>query len=66
MQVRYFKKGELLRNSLPLLAKKAEDIVTDLDPTNELTFLRIKTKNHEIMFTPDKEYYIFTIYDFEK
>lgn len=51
---------------MPLLAKKAEDIVTDLDPTNELTFLRIKTKNQEVMFTPDKEYYIFTIYDFEK
>lgn len=63
---RLFNKGELLRNSLPLLAKKAENIVRDLDPTNDLLFLRIKTKSHEIMFAPDKDYYIFTLYDFNK
>ncbi len=51
---------------MPLLAKKAEMIVRDLDPTNDLLFLRIKTKSHEIMFAPDKDYYIFTVYDFDK
>ena len=59
-------KGELLRNALPLLAKKAENIVRDLDPTNELKFLRIKTKNVEFMVAPDDDQYVFTIYKFEE
>jgi dynein light chain roadblock-type len=29
-------------------------MIRDLDPTNDLTFLRIKTKNDEIMVAPDK------------
>lgn len=47
------------------MAEKAKNIITDLDPTNKLIFLRIKTKDHEIMFSPDKEYQIFTVYEFE-
>ncbi len=29
-------------------------MIRDLDPTSDLTFLRIKTRNEEIMVTPDK------------
>ena len=59
-------KGELLRNNLPLLAKKAEDLVRDLEPTNELKFLRIKTKTIEFMVAPDDDQYVFTVYRFDE
>ncbi|EEH51894.1 flagellar outer dynein arm light chain 7 [Micromonas pusilla CCMP1545] len=37
-------------------ARKARAVVTALDPTNELTFLRVRSKSHEIMIAPDKDY----------
>lgn len=36
-----------------------------MDQTNELLFLTIKTKKHEVMFSPDEEYKIFTVYDYD-
>ncbi|CAF4286877.1 unnamed protein product, partial [Adineta steineri] len=30
--------------------------VRDLDPQNDLTFLRIRTKKQEILVAPDKDY----------
>lgn len=36
------------------LADKARSVVRDLDPTNDLTFLRVRTKKHEIMLAPGK------------
>ena len=36
-------------------------MIRDLDPTNDLTFLRIKTKQEEIMVTPDKDYMLIAI-----
>ena len=36
-------------------------MIRDLDPTNDLTFLRIKTKQQEIMVTPDKDYMLIAI-----
>lgn len=36
-------------------------MIRDLDPTNDLTFLRIKTKNEEILVTPDKDYMLIAI-----
>ncbi|XP_042883341.1 dynein light chain roadblock-type 2-like [Penaeus japonicus] len=38
------------------LTDKARSVVRDLDPTNDLTFLRVRSKKHEIMIAPDKEY----------
>jgi dynein light chain roadblock-type len=43
---------------------KAKSIIRDLDPTNDLTFLRIKSKNNEIMVAPGqfkklKNYHIY-------
>ncbi|KAJ3229666.1 Dynein light chain roadblock-type 2 [Chytriomyces hyalinus] len=34
------------------LAAKARSVVRDLDPQNDLTFLRIRSKKHEIMVAP--------------
>lgn len=34
------------------LAGKTKTTVRDLDPNNELTFLRIRTQKHEIMVAP--------------
>jgi len=35
--------------------------VRDLDPTNDLTFLRIRSKKHEIMVAPDKEFILIVV-----
>ncbi|XP_020915621.2 dynein light chain roadblock-type 2 [Exaiptasia diaphana] len=43
------------------LANKARTTVRDIDPQNELTFLRIRSKKHEIMVAPDREYYLIVI-----
>ncbi|XP_037085240.1 dynein light chain roadblock-type 2-like [Pollicipes pollicipes] len=43
------------------LNDKARSTVRDLDPTNDLTFLRIRSKKHEIMVAPDKEYLLIVI-----
>ena len=34
------------------MAHKARSVVRDLDPQNDLTFLRIRSKKHEIMVAP--------------
>ena len=44
-----------------LLSDKARSVVRDLDPTNDLTFLRIRTKKHEIMVAPDREFILIVI-----
>ncbi|KAI9184051.1 Dynein light chain roadblock-type 2 [Blastocladiella emersonii ATCC 22665] len=43
------------------LASKARSVVRDLDPQNDLTFLRIRSKKHEIMVAPDKDYIMIVI-----
>ena len=48
------KQGDDIAKFIPLLAKKAKSMIRDLDPTNDLSFLRINTKNDEIMVAPDK------------
>ncbi|NXQ85018.1 DLRB2 protein, partial [Nyctibius grandis] len=37
------------------LTMKARSAVRDLDPENDLTYLRIRSKKHEIMVAADKE-----------
>ena len=34
------------------LRHKASSVVRDIDPNNEMTFLRIRTKKHEVMIAP--------------
>ena len=43
------------------LALKASSVVRTLDETDELTFFRIRSKKHEIMIAPDKEYLLIVI-----
>eukprot|EP00741_Cyanophora_paradoxa_P017744 tig00000203_g17138.t1 len=43
------------------LAAKARSAVRDLDPQNDLTFLRIRSKKHEIMVAPDKDFILIVI-----
>ncbi|XP_065148506.1 dynein light chain roadblock-type 2 [Paramisgurnus dabryanus] len=43
------------------LTLKARSTVRDIDPQNDLTFLRIRSKKHEIMVAPDKEYLLIVI-----
>jgi dynein light chain roadblock-type len=37
---------------LQQLTAKARSVVRDIDPQNDLTFLRIRSKKHEIMVAP--------------
>lgn len=43
------------------LAAKAKSTIRTLDPTNDMTFLRIRSKKHEIMIAPGKEYALIVI-----
>ncbi|CBZ12800.1 dynein-associated roadblock protein-like protein [Leishmania major strain Friedlin] len=43
------------------LAAKARHCVRDLDPTNDLCFLRIRSKKNEIMVAPDKDFILIVI-----
>mmetsp|Transcript_7731 Transcript_7731/g.10676 ORF Transcript_7731/g.10676 Transcript_7731/m.10676 type:complete len:98 (-) Transcript_7731:43-336(-) len=45
------------------LASKARSVVRTLDTSNDLTFLRIRSKKHEIMVAPDKDYMLIVIQD---
>ncbi|XP_048818945.1 dynein light chain roadblock-type 1-like isoform X3 [Lagopus muta] len=39
----------------------ARSIVRDIDPQNDLTFLRIRSKKNEIMIAPEKDYFLIVI-----
>ncbi|KAI9577702.1 hypothetical protein GQX74_010889 [Glossina fuscipes] len=43
------------------LADKARSVVRDLDPSNDLTFLRVRSKKHEIMVAPDRDFILIVI-----
>uniref|UniRef100_H3BIH3 Dynein light chain roadblock n=2 Tax=Latimeria chalumnae TaxID=7897 RepID=H3BIH3_LATCH len=43
------------------LVLKARSTVRDIDPQNDLTFLRVRSKKNEIMVAPDKEYFLIVI-----
>ncbi|XP_032380475.1 dynein light chain roadblock-type 2 [Etheostoma spectabile] len=47
----------LLRN----LTMMARSTVRDIDPQNDLTFLRIRTKKHEILVAPENDYLLIVI-----
>ena len=40
------------------LSAKARSTIRDIDPTNDLTFLRIRSKKHEIMVAPGNKDYM--------
>eukprot|EP00616_Rhizochromulina_sp_CCMP1243_P002577 CAMPEP_0118974386 /NCGR_PEP_ID=MMETSP1173-20130426/11222_1 /TAXON_ID=1034831 /ORGANISM="Rhizochromulina marina cf, Strain CCMP1243" /LENGTH=98 /DNA_ID=CAMNT_0006924105 /DNA_START=17 /DNA_END=313 /DNA_ORIENTATION=+ len=43
------------------LAIKASSVVRTLDETDDLAFLRIRSKKHEVMVAPDKEFLLIVI-----
>ncbi|KAK9529726.1 dynein light chain roadblock-type 1 [Anarhichas minor] len=43
------------------LVMKARSTIRDIDPQNDLTFLRIRSKKNEIMIAPDKDYFLIVI-----
>ncbi|CAL8383608.1 unnamed protein product [Boreogadus saida] len=43
------------------LVMKASEHHRDVDPQNDLTFLRIRSKKNEIMIAPDKDYFLIVI-----
>ncbi|PAA58749.1 hypothetical protein BOX15_Mlig029386g6, partial [Macrostomum lignano] len=43
------------------LAQKAKSAVRDLDPGNDLTFLRIRSKKNEIMVAPSPDYLLLVV-----
>jgi dynein light chain roadblock-type len=43
--------------------EKAKSIIKELDNTNDLTFLNIRSKKHEIMIATEKEYIFIVIKD---
>jgi len=46
---------------LSMLATKARSAVRDLDPQNDLTFLRVRTKKHEMMIAPEKDFMLVVV-----
>jgi dynein light chain roadblock-type len=42
-------------------ARQARNLVRDLDPSNDLTFLRIPCRKYEMMVAPDKDYFLIVI-----
>lgn len=48
------KQSKELSGSITFLVHRARSAVRSLDPQNDLTFLRIRSKKHEILVAPDK------------
>lgn len=47
--------------SVPQLCSKARSLVRDIDPTNDLTFFRIKSKTNEILVAPGKDFMLIVV-----
>ena len=43
------------------LSERAKSIVRDLDPANELTYLRIKSRKHEILVAPEDDFILIVV-----
>jgi dynein light chain roadblock-type len=52
---------KLYAQKITELAKKARSVVRDIDPMNDLTFFRVRSKKHEIMVAPDKNLFLIVI-----
>jgi dynein light chain roadblock-type len=45
------------------MATKSRAAIKELDSTNDLSFLRIRSKKHEILVAPDRDYILIVIQD---
>lgn len=43
---------------IPQIGKEARSLIRQLEPKNDLTFLRIRTTNNEVLIAPDKDFYL--------
>uniref|UniRef100_A0A669DWM8 Dynein light chain roadblock n=2 Tax=Oreochromis TaxID=8139 RepID=A0A669DWM8_ORENI len=43
------------------LVMKARSTIRDIDPQNDLTFMRVRSKKNEIMIAPDKDFFLIVI-----
>lgn len=43
------------------LADQARSTIRDLDPTNDITFLRLRSKKNEVLIAPDREFNLVVI-----
>ena len=43
------------------MTMQAKSIVRDLDPTNNLTFLRLKSASHEVLVAPEENFIILVL-----
>ncbi|CDS12331.1 Putative Dynein light chain roadblock-type [Lichtheimia ramosa] len=43
------------------LVQQARTTVNTLDDQNDLTFMRVRTKKHEVMIAPDREYLLIVV-----
>ena len=50
---------------IPQIGKEARSMIKQLDSKNDLKFLRIRTKDHEILISPDKDYYLCVVQNLE-
>uniref|UniRef100_A0A674NVW2 Dynein light chain roadblock n=1 Tax=Takifugu rubripes TaxID=31033 RepID=A0A674NVW2_TAKRU len=46
---------------LTQLTQKARGTIRDIDPQNDLTFLRIRSKKHEILVAPENDFLLIVI-----
>ena len=46
---------------LQQMAMKARSAVKEIDPNNDLIFLRLRSKKHEILIAPEREYLLIVI-----
>merc|ERR1711981_9513 len=45
------------------ITRKSRSVVRDLDPQDNLRFLRLRSNKHEIMIAPEKDYVLVVIQD---
>lgn len=53
--------AETYAEKMNSLAKKSRGVVRDLNPKNELRFLRIRAKKHEILVAYDQDFLVIVI-----
>jgi len=46
---------------MQLIIEKARGLIREMDNTNDLSFIRLRTKKHEVLVAPDKDYAMIVI-----
>ena len=56
-----WKRRFLLAGLLNQLVDQAKAMFKEIDASNDLTFLRLRTRKHEIMVAPDRDYLLIVV-----